>query len=131
MTEATSDRRLPPVSEVCVAVTALVVCGGVYLAAHLPRQAPLGPAIALLVAAAVLTAWNVATLSRLKEFAWNSFFQVGRWALLGYGIIAGMLEYVFVLDRTPGSLLAVLTLMLLIFAVNIPILLAFSVARYQ
>jgi len=126
-----AERRLPPVSEVCVVVTALVVCGGIYLAAYMPRRAPLGPAVALLVAAGALVLWNVVTLSRLQGFARGVFFQVGRWALLGYGIIAGMLEYVFVLDRTPGSLLVVLTLMLVIFAVNIPILLAFSVARYQ
>ena len=51
--------------------------------------------------------------------------------MLAYAIIAGMLEYVFVLDHTRGSILLVLTLMLAIFAINIPMLLAFSVARYQ
>lgn len=126
-----AERRLPPISEVCVVVTALVVCGGIYLAAHLPRQAPLGPAIALLAAAGALVLGNVAMLGRLQGFGWDVFFQVGRWALLGYAVIAGMLEYVFVLDHTPGRLLVVLTLMLVVFAVNIPILLAFSVARYQ
>jgi hypothetical protein len=52
-------------------------------------------------------------------------------ALLAYLIEAGMLEYVFVLDHTRGSVLVVLTLMLAIFAVTIPMLLAFTVARYQ
>jgi len=42
-----------------------------------------------------------------------------------------MLEFVFVLDHTRGGLLIVLTLMLAVFAVNVPLLLAFSVARYQ
>jgi hypothetical protein len=36
-----------------------------------------------------------------------------------------------VFDQTRGSTLLILTLMLTIFAVNIPMLLAFTVARYQ
>jgi hypothetical protein len=56
---------------------------------------------------------------------------VGGWALAAYLVIAGMLEFVFVLDHTRGGLLIVLTLMLAVFAVNVPLLLAFSVARYQ
>jgi hypothetical protein len=125
------ERRLPPISEVAVATIAAVVIGGIYLAAYLPRTAPLGPAFALLGVAAVLLCWNVVTLSRLRAFAWDTFFLVAKWALLAYMIIAGMLEYVFILDHTRGGVLAVLTLMLAIFAVNIPMLLAFSVARYQ
>jgi len=124
-------RRLPPISEVAVATIVAVVIGGIYLAAYLPRRAPLGPAFALLGVAAVLLCWNVVMLSRLRALAWDTFFLVAKWALLAYLIIAGMLEYVFILDHTRGGVLAVLTLMLAIFAVNIPMLLAFSVARYQ
>jgi hypothetical protein len=43
---------------------------------------------------------------------------VTRWALLAYLVIAGMLEYVFVLDHTRGRVLLVLTLMLVLFAVD-------------
>ncbi|HEY2301568.1 MAG TPA: hypothetical protein VGH66_06725 [Acidimicrobiales bacterium] len=42
-----------------------------------------------------------------------------------------MLECAFVLDHSRGGILLVLTLMLAIFAVNIPLLLGFSVARHQ
>jgi hypothetical protein len=119
------------IANVCVVVIAVVVAGGVYLAAYLPRRAPLGPAYALLAVAAGLLLWNVVSVSRLAPFAWRTFFLVGRWALLAYLVIAGMLEYVFVFDHTSGSILAVLTVMLAIFAVDIPLLLAFSVARYQ
>jgi hypothetical protein len=123
--------QLPPISQVAMAVIAVVVTGGIYLAAYLPRQAPLGGAFALLAVAAGLLLWNIISLARIQNFAWNMFFLVGKWALLAYGIIAGMLEYVFVFDHTRGSILLVLTLMLAIFAVNIPMLLGFSVARYQ
>lgn len=108
-----------------------IVAGVVYLAAYLPAQAPLGIAIALLVLAAVLQATNVVLLARIPDFAWGRFFQVGRWALLAYAIIAGMIEFAFVYDRTRGTQLAVMTLMLALFMLNVPILIAFTVARYQ
>ena len=46
------ERRLPPVTELGMATIALVAVGVIYLAAYLPRHAPLGPAIGLLVLAA-------------------------------------------------------------------------------
>jgi hypothetical protein len=46
-------------------------------------------------------------------------------------VIAGMLEYVFVYDHTRGTQLLILSLMLAVFAVDIPLLLGFSVARFQ
>jgi hypothetical protein len=73
----------------------------------------------------------VAALSRAREFAWGRFIQVGCWALLAYSVVAGMLEFVFVLDGTRGTMLVVLTLMLAFFAVDIPLILAFSVARSE
>jgi hypothetical protein len=124
-------RKLPPIGEVAMATIAVVVAGGIYLASYLPRRAPIGPAFAILGVAAALLVWNIFTLSRLDDFAWDKFFLVARWGLVGYLIVAGMLEYVFVFDHTRGSTLLILTLMLTIFAVNIPMLLAFTVARYQ
>lgn len=129
--ETVYDRRLPPISEVATATIAVVVTGGIYLASYLPRHAPLGPAYGLLAVAGLLLGGNIVTLSRIRDFAWDRFFLVARWASVAYLIVAGMLEFVFVLDGTRGGVLAVLTLMLAIFAVNIPMLLAFSVARFQ
>jgi hypothetical protein len=42
-----------------------------------------------------------------------------------------LLEFVFVLDHTRGASLVVLTFSLVVFALDIPLLMAFSVARYQ
>ena len=125
------DRRLPPVTEIGAASMALVIVGVIYLASYLPRRAPLGVAVGLLVGAAALLAVNIVVLARLRDFAWRRFFQVGRWGLLAYLVIAGMIEYAFVYDKTRGSLLVVMTLLLAIFTVNVPILLAFTVARFQ
>jgi hypothetical protein len=128
---ASTDRVLPPVIEIAVGSLALIVAGGIYLAAFLPDNAPLPPAIGLLAGSATLMLINVFALARVREFAWGQFLTVARWTLLAYLVIAGMLEYVFVIDGTRGSQLLVLSVMLAVFAVDIPLILAFSVARYQ
>jgi hypothetical protein len=121
----------PPIPLVCVSSMALVLVSGIYLAAYLPRHAPLGPAVGLVAAAGVVLLLAVALVVRLRQFAWDSFFVVVKWASLAYLVIAGILEYVFVYDGTRGSMLALLTVSLLVFAVDIPVLLGFSVARFQ
>jgi hypothetical protein len=126
-----AGRQLPPVPALGVASMILVVAGGIYLAAHLPRPAPLGPAVGLLIAAGALVLTAAGLVSRLRPFAWSSFSRVAGWSFAAYVVIAGLLEYVFVLDGTRGAVLVVLTLMLVIFAVDIPLLFGFSVARYQ
>lgn len=124
-------RRVPPVFPLAMGALVVVVAGGIGLAAYMPRRAPLGPAVADLAVAALLLAAALTALARARDFAWHVFLRVGGWTLAAYVVIAGMLEYVFLLDHTPGTVLAVVSLMLVIFAVDIPLLLAFSVARYQ
>ncbi len=126
-----AQQQVSPVAPLAVGALVLVIAGGIDLAAYLPRPAPLAPAAAALAAAVLLVAAGVAALARLRDFAWRTFFMVAGWALAAYVVIAGMLEFVFVLDHTPGSLLTVLTLMLTVFAIDVPMLLGFSVARYQ
>ena len=123
-------RRLPPIAEIAVAALALIVVGGITLASRLPRPAPLPLLVALLTAAAVLVLADVALLARLREFAWPVFFQVAKWSLLAYSVMYGILEFTFVYDHVTGSTLAVLTLMLAVFAIDVPLLFGFSVARY-
>jgi len=121
----------PPIPFVCIASMALVLVSGIYLASYLPRRAPLGPAEGLVAAAGATLLVAVVLVARLRDFAWESFYLVVKWALLAYFVIAGILEYVFVNDGTRGSMLVLLTLSLFIFAVDIPILFGFSVARFQ
>jgi hypothetical protein len=125
------ERRLPPVTQLGMASMALIVAGGIYLSAHLPKHVPLGPAVALLAASAALLAANLLMLSRAQGFAWARFFEVAKWALLAYAVIAGMIEYVFVRNHTSGGVLVVLTLSLVVFAVHVPVLIGFTVARYD
>ncbi|HXR14202.1 MAG TPA: hypothetical protein VN740_06025 [Solirubrobacteraceae bacterium] len=128
---AADERPMPPIQQIAVATLVLIVSGGIYTAAHLPRHVPQGPTIGLLAAACVLLAVNVSLLARIENFAWRSFRLVAGWVFAAYIVIAGMLEYVFVYDHTRGTQLVILTAMLVVFAVNIPLLLGFSVARFQ
>ena len=125
------DQRLPPVTEVAIASMALIVIGGIWIASHLPHHVPLGPAVALLAASAALIAVNVVSLRRVRSFNWDVFFLVAKWAALAYAITAGMLEYVFVKDGTSGGQLVVLTLSLVVYAIHVPLLMGFTVARFQ
>ncbi|HLJ66931.1 MAG TPA: hypothetical protein VKX16_06190 [Chloroflexota bacterium] len=127
----TVERRLPPIAETAVLSMALIIIAGIYLASHLPQTPPLAPAVGLLVVSGALLIWNAVTLSRLRDFAWDTFRLVGRWTLLAYAIIAGLLEYVFVVDGVRGGTLVVISLSLLVYAVDIPTIIAFTVARYQ
>lgn len=126
----TNERAFPPVTQLGMASLALILAGGIYLAAHLPQQVPLGPAVALLAASAVVLGVNLLLLSRVKGFAWKQFFAVGRWALLAYVITAGMIEYAFLRDGLSGGPLVVLTLSIIVYAIHVPVLIAFTVARY-
>ena len=125
-----SDRRLPPVTQLGMLSLALIVAGGIYLSAHLPHHVPLGPAVVLLAASVVVLAANIFVLSRVKDFNWARFFEVGKWSLLAYIVIAGMILYVFLRDNVSGGTLVVLTLSLAVFAVHVPMLVGFTVARY-
>ena len=125
-----SDRRLPPVTELGMLSLALIVAGGIYLSAHLPQHVPLGPAWALLAASVLVLAVNIVALSRIRDFAWARFFEVAKWSLLAYVVIAGMILYVFLQNHISGGTLVVLTLSIAVFAVHVPMLVGFTVARY-
>ena len=125
-----NTKKLPPVSEISVAVLTLVVAGGIYLASHLPKHVSLVPTTTLVTLAGLLVVLNVFLLSRILGFAWDKFFLVAKWTLLAYGVIAGTLEYIFIKDGTRGSVLLLMTSALVLFAVNLPIHFGFTVARY-
>jgi hypothetical protein len=126
-----SGRKFPPISEIAVLTLALVVVGGTFIAAHIPKEVPLLLPTILAVAAAVLLLFNVYLTATLKEFAWSVFKQVFAASLAAYAVIAGLLMFVFIRDDIPGDVMTFLISMLVIYAINIPLLFAFSVARYQ
>jgi hypothetical protein len=86
---------------------------------------------ALTAVSAALALTSGFLLSRLEQFAWPRFFLAFRWALLAYVISAGMIGFAFVRDHTRGAPLALVIVMLVIFALDVPVVIAFTVARYS
>ncbi|MHB2029081.1 MAG: hypothetical protein ACYCPT_09725 [Acidimicrobiales bacterium] len=125
-----SDGTRAPVAWCSTGALGLVVVGGILLASYAPRVAPLGVATALLCAALVLLGAAIAILIRLRDFAWRTFFSVFKWALVAYVITSGMIEFAFAHDHTRGASLVIVTLMLVVFALSVPLTIAFTVARY-
>jgi hypothetical protein len=124
-------RRLPPIAQLTVCSLALIVIGGILMASYVPRQPPLAAPAALTAVSAALVLTSGFLLSRLKQFAWPRFFLVFWWALLAYVISAAMIGFAFVRDQTRGAPLALVMVMLVIFALDVPVVIAFTVARYS
>jgi hypothetical protein len=124
------DRRLPPVTELGAGTLALSVIAAILITSSIPDDPPLVVAIPLLAGAGVLMLVAILLLSRVPRFAWDTFFLVAKWSLAGYIVIAGMIEFAFVHDNVPSDRLIPMSVMLALFAVDVPLLLGFSVARY-
>jgi uncharacterized membrane protein YccC len=125
-----NEDRYPPFTQLGMLSLALIVAGGIYLSSHLPEHVPLGPAVALLAASTLVLAVNMLLLSRVPDFAWPRFFQVAKWALLAYVVTAGLIEYAFLRNHVSGGPLVILTLSLAVYALQVPTLIGFTVARY-
>jgi hypothetical protein len=128
---ASGEPKRPPVTLLAALTIVFVASGVSYMAAYLPRHAPTAPAAALLVLAIGTLALNALILARQRELAWWRFFQVAGWALAAYIVIAGMIEYAFVYDHTRGPTLALLTLFIVTFTLDVPMIIGFTVARFE
>jgi hypothetical protein len=122
---------LPPIVELTVGSLALAIVGGIYMASYFPRRPPLGVPIGVLVVSAALFATGFGMLTRVRAFAWRTFRLVGRWTLAAYVLQAGMIGYAFVHNGASGAPLAVVSLLLVMFALDVPLIISFTVARYQ
>jgi hypothetical protein len=129
--ESAVVRRFPPVAGLAVISLGLVVIGGIVMASSLPRRPPLAGLTGIAVCSALLLAAAVVLLSRLHDFAWDRFWLVIKWALLAYAVSAGMIAFAFIRDHTRGAPLAVALVLLVLFALDVPVIIAFTVARYS
>ncbi|MBI4301523.1 MAG: hypothetical protein HY664_02840 [Chloroflexi bacterium] len=125
------EKKLPPVGLVGTLALGLAIAGVIYLTSYLPKEPSFTPAIGFLVAAAAAVMVNAIALARVQGFAWRIFFVVGGWTLLGYGLISGLLMFIFIHNNLPTRQLAFQIATLFVLAVDVPMMLAFSVARYQ
>lgn len=124
-------RRLPEPNLIAVASIVLVFFTIGTLASYLPRHAPLSATLTLLAAAVVVGLVAVWRLVAGRTFGWATFLNVARPALLAVATAAGFIEFAFLYDKTRGSSLAILTGGLLVILVELPLLLAYSVARHE
>lgn len=130
-TRGTVIRDLPPVAETAVLSMVLVIVGTIYLAASVDGDPTMAIPFGLEAGSALLWLGAVVVTSRITDLAWRIFWVVARWSLLAYVVIAGMIEFAFIKDDTPGTQLLALTIGLVLFVLNVVLILAFSVARYQ
>ena len=126
-----SGRSFPPVAQLATLSLALVISGGIVMVSTMFSEPSFAVPVALLALSALLLVANVVLLVTLRDFAWRTFSTVGRWALLAYAISGGMIEFAFLHNHVSGRMLLLLTLMLLMFVINVPLIISFTVARYQ
>ena len=103
---------------------------------ELPRRLPTEaraarPAVGLLAASAIVLGIGVVLLARQPSSRGSGSARWRGWTFLAYIVIAGMIEYAFVYDHTHGTVLVVMTLMLVVFMLAPPLLVGFTVARFQ
>ena len=121
-------------SPVIACITATVICcilaAGI-MVAHFPGPSPLWGSILWVSVAAALTVVSAVLILTRRPFARKLFLTVAKWVFLYILALSGIGEYVLMLDGTTGAPLVVMTIILLLFLVNIPMLWGFSVARHE
>ncbi len=126
-----TTRNLPPVNLLCVISMAFVIGAGVYMVSEIPYAPNYAVVFSLVIVSLLVFLVNVAMLAKVSMFNWKVFFQVIRWTLVAYAVISGVLIYVFVFDKMSSKSLSLLIAALILFALNVPLNIAFTVAQYQ
>ena len=122
--------RSPVVACIVGTIISCILAAGIIIA-HVPEPAPMLGSIMWVCIAAVLTVATVVLILRKKPFARKRFFTVAKWVFLYILLLTGMGEYVMAFDGMRGEALVIMTVILLLFLVNIPMLWGFSVARHE
>ncbi len=126
-----TKKSLPPITLLCVISMAFVIGAGVYMVSEIPFS-PNYAVVFLLVGVSLLVFIAIiGLLVKIDTFNWRVFFQVVKWTLAAYAVISGVLIYVFIFDKMSGKSLGLLIAALVLFALNVPVNIAFTVARYQ
>jgi len=127
-----SERKAPPCDMVCVGIMALVLATAVYLIGFLPHKPTLVPAwIMLGIAVVLLLAVVILLFSNKDTINFHMFGKVFKWMLLAYVVISGMLGSIVFVNRMPADIVATAVVAMVLFAIDIPLLVAFTVAKYQ
>ena len=127
---AGDSTRSPIVACIVGTIISCILAAGIIIV-YIPAEAPMWGPIMWVCIAAVLTVATIVLILRKKPFARKRFFTVAQWVFLYILVLSGMAEYVMVFDGMRGETLVVMTIILLLFLVNIPMLWGFSVARHE
>lgn len=120
----------PIVACITGTIISCILAAGIILA-HFPGPAPLWGSVLWISIASLLTLVTILLILRRKRFARGVFFKVAKWVFLYILVISGVGEFVLVFDGTRGEPLVIITIMLVLFLINIPMLWGFSVARHE
>ena len=127
---AGDTKSSPVVACITGSVISCILSAGIVVS-RIPGPIPIWGSVMWLCIAAVLTVVSAVLIWRRKPFARKLFLKVAKWVFLYILVLSGMGEYVIVFDGTRGDPLVVMTLTVLLFLVNIPMLWGFSVARHE
>lgn len=126
------ERKLPPVVGAAMAALSLAVVGAVVLVAQIGQdEASLVVPTVLVAGAGLGEIVAVALLITIRRLAWDRFWSVFGVALIAYVLQAGLIEWTFIKNDVPSGPLVLLTAGLVVFATIVPLMIAFTVARYQ
>ncbi len=124
-----ASTREPPVARLAIASLACALVATGWLVAYLPRPAPLAVPLAFLASAVALLVGALAVLARAESLSWRQLVVVARYSALGTLVVAGIAEFVFLYDGTRGRVLALMSAVLLLAALDVPVIFGFSVAK--
>lgn len=127
------NKPFPKAVELVSLSLACSMVGGIWLGSHASPKAEhsLTLPTVLLIAGAVLLAVGVLMVTRVKGFAWSTWVSVAKWALLAYVIESSLILYAFIHNQVRGSTLGVVIGLIALFAIDVPFLIATTVARYD
>lgn len=125
------EREMPPVIGLGMVALTSAIVGGVLIASQIGTRPSLTLPRVLVVVALVLELAAVVLLVRIRPLAWGLFRKVFLVALGAYVVQSGIIGWTFVKNDVPAGPFVVLTGGLIVFATVVPMMIAFTVARYQ
>lgn len=125
------ERRMPPVVGAGMAALTLAIIGGILLVSQIGAEEALTIPTVFIVAALVFEAVAIMLLPTIRPFAWWRFRQVFLVALCAYVVQSGIIGWSFIKNDVPSGPLTLLILGLVVFATIVPLMIAFTTARYQ
>jgi uncharacterized membrane protein len=121
----------PPVDLLAIISMCFVIAGAIYMISESTSSSASTVAYIADVIALVVLLFAVGALVKIKSFAWSIFWLVFKWTLLVYCIISAFLLFIFTFNHMPESRLLPILFSLILFAVDVPLNISFTVAYSQ